>query len=72
MKKREKWEKNEPSLTSMRQMILEIQHSGQEFEQDGRGHILGFQSLFHFNMTSQTQSSKTIKNESAVSQESFV
>ena len=27
MKGREKWKKNEPSLTSMRQMVLEIFHS---------------------------------------------
>ena len=49
----------EPSLT-MFQMVLEISQS-QEFEQDGHHHFVGFQPHFHINMTSQTQSSKTMK-----------
>ena len=50
----------------------DIPFQSQEFEQDGRRHSVGFQPYFHLNMTSQTQSCKTIKNERAVSQKSFV
>ena len=50
----------------------DIPFQSQEFEQDGRHHFVGFQPHFHLNMTSQTQSCKTMKNESAISQESFV
>ena len=58
-----KMQKNEPSLTSMRQMVLEISHSkSQEFEQDGSRHFGGFRPHFHINIRSQTQScKKTIK-----------
>ena len=38
-----------------------IPFQSQEFEQDGRRHFVGFQPHFHFNMTSQTQSCKTMK-----------
>ena len=44
----------------------------QEFEQDGRHHLVGFQPHLNLNMTSQKQSWKTMKNKSAISQESFV
>ena len=39
-----KVQKNEPSLTSMRQMVLEISHFRvtQEFEQDGCRHFVDF------------------------------
>ena len=58
MKEHEKCKKNEPSLTSMRQMVLQ----NQEFEQDGSRHFGDFQPHFHINMTSQTQyCKKTIK-----------
>ena len=51
-----KMQKNEPSLTSIRQMVLEISHSKvREFEQDGSRHFEGFQPHSHTNMTSQTQ-----------------
>ena len=33
----------------------DIPSQTQEFEQDGRLHFVGFQPLFHVNMTSQTQ-----------------
>ena len=32
----------------------DIQFQSQEFEQDGRRHLVGFQPHFHLNMTSQT------------------
>ena len=41
MKEREKCKKNEPSPTSMRQMVLEIFQS-HEFEQYGRRHFVDF------------------------------
>ena len=55
---------NEPSLTSMGQMVLEIiAFFSQEFENDGRRHFVGFKPrlYFHLNMTSQTQSCRTVK-----------
>ena len=39
----------------------DIPSQSQEFEQDGRRHFVGFQPHFHINMTSQTQSGKTMK-----------
>ena len=39
----------------------DIPFQSQEFEQDGRRHCFGFQPHFHKNMTSQTQSGKTMK-----------
>ena len=39
-------EKNEPSLTSMCQMVLEIFQS-QEFGLDGHSHFVCFQPHFH-------------------------
>ena len=39
----------------------DVLYQSQEFEQDGRRHYVGFQPHFHLNMTSQTQSCKTIK-----------
>ena len=54
--------KNEPSPTSMRQMVLEIFHfQSQEFGQDGHRHFVGFQPHFRLNMTSLTQYCKTMK-----------
>ena len=50
----------------------DIPFQSQEFEQDGRRHFVEFQRHFHMNMTSWTQSYKTMKNESAISQESSV
>ena len=50
----------------------DIQSQSQEFEENGRRHFVGFQPHFHVNMTSQTQSGKVMKNESAISQQSFV
>ena len=71
MKEREKCKKNEPSPTSVRQMVLEIfRFKNQEFGQDGHRHFVGFQPRFHLNMMSQTQYSRQWKNESAISQES--
>ena len=35
-------QKNEPSLTSMRQMVLDIQFQSQEFDQYGRRHFVDF------------------------------
>ena len=49
----------------------DIPFQSQEFEQDGRCHFVGFQPHFHLNMMSHTQSCKTMKNESEISQESF-
>ena len=40
----------------------DIPSQSQEFEQDGCRHFVGFQPHFHVNMTSQTQSSKIMKN----------
>ena len=37
--------KNEPSLTSMRQMVLEISQS-QELEENGCHHLVGFSASF--------------------------
>ena len=48
----------------------DIPLQSQEFGQDGHGHFVGFQPYFHLNMTSHTQCCKTMKNESAISQES--
>ena len=43
MKKRDKCKKDEPSLTSMRQMVLEISSfESQKFEQDGRRYFVDF------------------------------
>ena len=57
-----KMQKNEPSLTSMRQNgSRDIPSQSQEFEQIGRRHFVGFQPRFHVNMTAQTQSGKTMK-----------
>ena len=43
MKEHEKWKKNEPSLTSMRQTVLDdIPFQSKEFEQDGRRHVAHF------------------------------
>ena len=39
----------------------DISFQSQEFEQDGSCHFEGFQPHFHINMTSQTQSCKTMK-----------
>ena len=40
----------------------DIPSQSQEFEQGERRHFVNFQLLFHVNMTSQTQSSKMMKN----------
>ena len=50
----------------------DIPFQSQEFEQDGRRHFLGFQPHVHLHMTSQTQSCKTMKNESGISHEVFL
>ena len=60
MKERDKMQKNEPSLTSIRQMVLEIFQS-QELEQDESRHFEGSEPHFHTNKTSQIQSCKTMK-----------
>ena len=39
----------------------DIPFQSQEFGQDGHHHFVGFQLHFHLNMTSQTQSCKTLK-----------
>ena len=39
----------------------DIPFQSQEFEQYGRRHLVGFQPHFHLNMTSQTQSCKTMR-----------
>ena len=39
----------------------DIPFQSQEFEQDGRRHFVGFPPHFHLNMTSQTESRKTMK-----------
>ena len=55
-------QENQPSLTSMRQMVPEIfPFQNQEFEQDGRRHFVGFQPHFYLNMPSQTQSCWAMK-----------
>ena len=48
----------------------DIPFQSQEFGQDGYRHFVSFQPHFQLNMTSQTQYCKTMKNESAISQES--
>ena len=54
-------------------MVLEISLSkSQEFEQDGSRHFEGFQPHFHIKMTSQAHPGRKQKNESAVSQDSFL
>ena len=50
----------------------DISFRSQEFEQDGSHHFEGFHPHFHTKMTSQTQSYKKMKNESAISQDSFL
>ena len=50
----------------------DIQFQSQELQQDVRRNFVGFSPHFHLNMTSQTQSCKTMKQESAISRESFV
>ena len=47
----------------------DIPSQTEEFQEYGRHHFVGFQPHFHINMTSQAQFGKTIKNESAISQE---
>ena len=55
-------QKNEPSPTSMRQMVLEIFHlKVRNLVQDGHRHFVGFQPHFQLNMTSQMQYCKTMK-----------
>ena len=39
----------------------DILFQSQEFGQDGHRHFVGFQPHFHLQMTSQTQSCKTLK-----------
>ena len=52
MKERERRKKDEPSLTWMRQIVLEISHpQSEEFEEDGCRHFVGFQPNFYINMT---------------------
>ena len=48
----------------------DIPFQSQELRQDGYSHFVGFQPHFQLNITSQTQYCKTMKNESAISQES--
>ena len=51
----------------------DISSQSHEFEQDGRRHFVCLQPHFRVNMTSQMQSGKMMKkNESAISQHSFV
>ena len=50
----------------------DIPFQSQEFGEDGHRHFVGFQPHFHLNMTSQTQCCNTMKNESTISQESFI
>ena len=50
----------------------DIPFQSQEFGKDGHRHFVGFQPHFHLNMTSQTQCCNTVKNESTISQESFI
>ena len=73
MKEREN-EKKKRAITDLNAPSdsRDIPFQSQEFEQDGHRHLVGFQPHFHFNMTSQTQYCKTIKNESVISQDSSV
>ena len=50
----------------------DIPFQRQEFGQDGHRYFVGIQPHFHLNMTSKTQCCKTMKNESAISQDSVV
>ena len=50
----------------------DIPFQSQELRQDGHRHFVDFQPHFQLNMTSQTQYCRTMKNESAISQESSV
>ena len=50
----------------------DIPFQSQESEKDGHRYFVCPWPHFHLNIRSQTQSCKTVKNESAISQESFV
>ena len=62
MKEREKCKKTR-ALTDLNAPngSRDIPFQSQEFEHDGHRHFVGLQPHFHLNMTSQTQSCKTIK-----------
>ena len=56
--------KNELSLTSMRQMVLEISNfKVRNLSKMGLCHFISFQPHSHLNMMSQMQSCKTMKKE---------
>ena len=56
MKKREKCKKRAITGLNALNGSRDTPFQSQEFEQDGRRHLVGFQPHFHLNMTSQTQS----------------
>ena len=60
---RKKLSSNEQALTDLNALngSGDIPFQSQEFEQDGRRHFVVFQPHIHLNMTSQTQSCKTMK-----------
>ena len=61
MKEREKCKKRAITDLNAPNGSQGILFQSQEFEQDERRHFVGFQPHFHLNMTSQTQSCKTMK-----------
>ena len=73
MKERDECKKRKRAITDLNAPngSRDIPCHSLEFGQDGYRHFVGFQPHFHLNMTSQTQCCKTMKNESAISQESL-
>ena len=63
MKEREKNTKKKRAIADLNAPngSRDIPFQSQEFEQAGRRHFVGFQPHFHLNVTSQTQSCKTLK-----------
>ena len=62
MKEREKCKKRAIADLNAPNGSQDIPFQSQEFGQDGYRHFVGFQPYFHLNVTSETQSCKTLKN----------
>ena len=61
MKEREKCKKRAITDLNAPYGSRDIPFQSQEFGQDAHCHFVGFQPHFHLNMTSKTQSCKTLK-----------
>ena len=73
MKESEKWKKKEPSLTSMRQMVLEISHPKvRNLSKVDVAILEVFSLIFTLIWRHRRNLARQWKNESAISQQSFV